>query len=227
MTLNKEVKKLWDVVGGLSTPSKMPGFGYGLPARECKLGSILRKIKDTVCFKCYAMKGHYAISPTIKAQYRRFEKVMQAASGTDILANLTFTIAFAKLLKMLKETYFRWHDSGDLQSSEHLRVVADIAIATPEINHWLPTLEVGILREYFKRNLQLPENLIVRVSAVKLNHKPDLSLTGFGSRVFDKNATPELLEGVSLCEAYTRGGKCGDCRKCWDTLVPLVGYPLH
>ena len=29
------------IVGGLSKPSKMPGWAYGLPAAECKTGSKL------------------------------------------------------------------------------------------------------------------------------------------------------------------------------------------
>ena len=31
------------LVGGLSKPSKMPGWAYGLPAKECKTGSKLVK----------------------------------------------------------------------------------------------------------------------------------------------------------------------------------------
>jgi hypothetical protein len=33
------------LVGGLSKPSKMPGWAYGLPAKECKTGSKLVKVK--------------------------------------------------------------------------------------------------------------------------------------------------------------------------------------
>ena len=47
------------IVGGLSKPSKMPGWAYGLPAKECKTGSKLRLIPDSVCFNCYALKGCY------------------------------------------------------------------------------------------------------------------------------------------------------------------------
>ena len=47
------------IVGGLSKPSKMPGWAYGLPAAECKTGSKLAKIPGTVCYGCYALKGCY------------------------------------------------------------------------------------------------------------------------------------------------------------------------
>ena len=33
------------IVGGLSRPSKMPGWSYGLPAKECKTGGKLQKFQ--------------------------------------------------------------------------------------------------------------------------------------------------------------------------------------
>ena len=35
------------LVGGLSKPSKMPGWAYGIPAKECKTGSKLRQVKGS------------------------------------------------------------------------------------------------------------------------------------------------------------------------------------
>jgi len=58
-----------------------------------------------------------------------------------------------------RNPYFRWHDSGDLQSVEHFRLICDIARATPNTTHWLPTKEP----RYVKGDV--PANLIVRVSA--------------------------------------------------------------
>jgi hypothetical protein len=31
----------------------------------------------------------------------------------------------------------------------------------------------------------------------------------------------------SYCEAYTRAGKCGDCRMCWDKECRVIAYPQH
>ena len=47
------------IVGGLSKPSKMPGWAYGLPAAECKTGSKLAQVPGSVCSGCYALKGCY------------------------------------------------------------------------------------------------------------------------------------------------------------------------
>ena len=42
-------KEAWTLVGGLSKPSKMPGWSIGIPAKECKTGKKLRQIKNSVC----------------------------------------------------------------------------------------------------------------------------------------------------------------------------------
>ena len=47
------------IVGGLGKPSKMPGKAYGLPAKECNVGSRLRDVPGSVCETCYALKGRY------------------------------------------------------------------------------------------------------------------------------------------------------------------------
>ena len=63
------------IIGGLSRPSKMPGWSYGLPAKECKTGSKLRKVKDSVCYNCYALKGCYVFKVVQAAQYRRLDSI--------------------------------------------------------------------------------------------------------------------------------------------------------
>jgi len=63
------------IVGGLSKPSKMPGWAYGLPAPECKTGSKLRDIPNSTCSGCYAMKGCYVFPVVQAAQYRRLASI--------------------------------------------------------------------------------------------------------------------------------------------------------
>ena len=67
------------IVGGLSKPSKMPGWAYGLPAAECKTGSKLAKIPGSVCNGCYALKGCYVFPVVQAAQYRRLEEIGRAS----------------------------------------------------------------------------------------------------------------------------------------------------
>ena len=69
----KEAKK---IIVSLSKPEKMPGYAYGIPAPECKTGSKLRLIPNSVCSMCYALKGNYTRYPAIKAaQYRRLDAI--------------------------------------------------------------------------------------------------------------------------------------------------------
>ena len=68
-------KEALTIVGGLSKPSKMPGWAYGLPAKECKTGSKLVKVKGSVCEGCYALKGCYVFKVVQDAQYRRLKAI--------------------------------------------------------------------------------------------------------------------------------------------------------
>ena len=37
-----KTSEAWTLVGGLSKPSKMPGWSIGIPAKECKTGGKLQ-----------------------------------------------------------------------------------------------------------------------------------------------------------------------------------------
>ena len=98
-------------VGSLSDTSKMPGKSWGINADHCKTGFKLAKIAGTICSVCYAQKGFYTLYPAVKrAQDSRLE-LFEA----DPLA---WVGAMVKLVG--SESFFRWFDSGDLQSVEML-----------------------------------------------------------------------------------------------------------
>ena len=44
------VKEALQITGSLSKPSKMPGWAYGLPAKECKTGGKLQAVPGSVCY---------------------------------------------------------------------------------------------------------------------------------------------------------------------------------
>ena len=48
-----------DIMISLGRANKMPCPTYNTPAKLCKTGSKLRKIKGSTCNGCYAMKGNY------------------------------------------------------------------------------------------------------------------------------------------------------------------------
>lgn len=199
-----KVAEAWKLVGGLSKTTKMPGWSYGLPAgASCPVGSRMMLVPGSVCSGCYALKGRYRFDSVTTAQHRR-------------LATLTrsdWTTAMAFLLNTLNARWFRWHDSGDLQNIEHLEKIIQVAIECPKTNFWLPTREIGLIR-----GRQFPKNLTVRVSMNMVNGLRTSTLSFPSSAVVTSYAT---------CPAPTQGGKCLDCRACWDRTVQHVTYLKH
>lgn len=203
-------KEALAVVGGLSNPSKMPGYSYGIPAKECKTGSKLRKVAGSVCEVCYALKGMYVFPVVKEAQYRRLES-LKDDRWVDAMVRL-----------IMGEKVFRWHDSGDLQSLGHLWMIVQVCKRTSLTKHWLPTKEKAIVAEYRRLYGDFPSNLVIRVSAPMIGTR--LQLT---ENITHTSSVGKPLHGAEICEAYTREGKCGDCRKCWDSQVVDICYPQH
>lgn len=207
---------LLEYVGGLSSPSKMPGWAYSLPAAECKTGSRLQRVAGSVCHGCYAMKGRYAFPAVQAALYRRL--------GT--IARPLWAQAMAELIKRKskREPFFRWHDSGDIQSLDHLRAIARVAELTPAVQHWLPSREYRLVREYLETE-KPPANLNIRLSAHMLGGRaprfPGLPVT---VSTVSKEEPPT---GAHRCPAPEQGNHCGPCRACWDPAVSLVDYHYH
>ena len=121
-----------------------------------------------------------------------------------------------------KTKVFRWHDSGDLQSVQHLVRIVNIAECTPNVRHWLPTREVTIVKKYKDLFGEFPSNLVVRISATMVNGMPH-SFHEHSSTV----ATSNALAIGHLCPAPKQDNKCGDCRACWDPNIKTVTYLDH
>ena len=191
------------IVGGLSTPGKMPCYSINLPATACVTGSKLARVPGTVCHGCYALKNRY-VMPVQKAAMARRLKA---------LAHGSWTTAMVTLIKGFQ--YFRWHDSGDVQSVQHLKNIFEVCRLTPETKHWLPTREAKFLR--LMDPDVVPKNLIIRLSATKVNG-PAPRWWPWTSTVSRKSKT---------CPAPEQGGKCRSCRTCWDKSTPNVVYAKH
>lgn len=200
-------------VGGFSAPSKMPCQGYSIPARYCKTGQKLRKVKDSICSKCYALKGRYGFPNVQNALERRF------ASLRDSLWIQAMTIA---IQGTESSGFFRWHDSGDIQDSNHLDKIVQIARNLPHIQFWLPTREYGIVSAWLKSNGQFPQNLTVRLSALKIEGQPPVTI----AKRFGLTTSGVSKEGFT-CPSSAQGNKCLTCRACWDKNVANVNYKQH
>jgi len=196
-------KEAWALVGGLSKPSKMPGWSIGIPAKECKTGKKLRQIKNSVCEGCYALKGCYVFKVVQEAQYKRLEAIQHP----------DWVLAMATLINSKKPDVFRWHDSGDVQDVQHLEKIFEVCRLTPDKRHWMPTREAWI-----KDHMHLaPANLVVRFSSPMVDQGPVKSWANT-STVSTKSRT---------CPAPDNNNECGSCRACWDPLVKNIEYGKH
>jgi len=208
------------VTGGLSEPSKMPGFGYSLPASSCKTGSKLRNVEGSVCSRCYAWKGCY-VFPSTKAAMKRRLKAIRCSQWVDGMVYL--------LLSQKTSNYFRWHDSGDLQGMGHFKKILEVCKRTPNIIHWLPTHEHKLMRQVEKQGIEIPKNLVIRLSSCMIDAPVRLtSLGGFcASSTFTGVMSEKRKQVERPCNAALRKNTCGNCRICWDKKVKAVSYKMH
>ena len=182
----------------------MPGYSYGLPAWECQTGGKLSKIKGTVCYDCYAKKGFYAMYKTVKeAQYKRFKAVDRPK----------WVYMMASQIRLFKTKEFRWHDAGDIKSIKHLLKIFKVCKLTPGVKHWMPTKEAWI-KPYLKDK---PANLVIRLSSSMINQA--------GIKSWPNTST--VVTKKPSCPAPKQGGKCLDCRKCWNPKIKNISYGKH
>jgi hypothetical protein len=191
------------IVGGLSATGKMPCPSINLPAVACVTGSKLAKVPGTTCHGCYALKGRYRFPNVKEAMDRR----LKALSDSRWVR--------AMVVLMQDRKFFRWHDSGDIQSAWHLKRILEVCKQTPRTNHWLPTREAKLLA-LMDPNI-IPPNLIIRLSATKVD--------GAASKSWPWTSTVSTKD--KTCPAPNQGGKCKDCRACWSRDIQNITYAKH
>ena len=204
-------KEALEIVGGLSKPSKMPGWSYGLPAKECKTGSKLRKVPGSTCYDCYALKGCYVFKVVQYAQYRRLRA----------LRDPRWVPAMVHLINSKKPDVFRWHDSGDVQDLEHLNKIYEVCRLTPNRKHWMPTREAWIQ----KHEHRAPDNLTIRFSMPMVDQAPARKFKNY-STVISKDH-PWFGETSIVCPAPQQDNECKDCRNCWNKDIKNISYGQH
>ena len=198
--LKKEARQ---ITGGLSKPSKMPGPAHNLPAWNCITGQKLVNKPGSVCSGCYAMKNRYRFTNVREAMDRRLTALTDPR-WVDAMVTL-----------ITGEKWFRWHDSGDIQSPEHLKNIFEVCKRTPATRHWMPTREVKFLK--LMDPDVVPKNLIIRISSHMIDQGP----------VKHWPWTSTVVTSGKTCPAAEQGNECKDCRACWDRSVKNVAYGKH
>ena len=200
-----DIKTAKEITGSLSKPSKMPGWSYGLPAKECKTGGKLQKVPGSTCYDCYALKGCYVFKVVQDAQYYRLKAIKDRR----------WVQAMALQINNKRSKEFRWHDSGDIQDLKHLAKIFKVCKLTPEIKHWLPTREAWV-KKFIPA---APANLNIRFSMPMINQEAAAGWPNTSTVVTDKTK--------ANCPAPNQGNECKSCRACWDKSIKNIAYLAH
>jgi hypothetical protein len=197
----------------ISQTSKLDSRSWSLEALDtCPASKNADGTLVDACSGCYATTGNYRFS-NVKAP--RIENKLD-------WTRLEWTDEMVALLD--QDRYFRWFDSGDLYALPLAEKILEVMKRTPWVKHWMPTRMHkfpkfrGVLRE-----MQSLPNVSLRFSSDSINGEFIKGL--HGSVIIP--SPDQLPKGATLCEAYSRMGKCGGCRSCWDKSVSLIAYPAH
>jgi len=203
----------------LSETSKMPCKSWSVTALACGIGSKLAQVVGSVCHGCYALKGFYRMPNVSNVLHNRLSLMAQK--------NWWFAMV-CKVRDEEKSGFFRWFDSGDLQSLKNLKDIVRIALALPGIQFWLPTKEYRIVSEYYELCGPFPDNLNVRLSGYMVDKAGPNSLAeNMGLTTSEVHTKEGEAQGKHLCPSSQQGNKCLDCRACWSKDVQTAVYRLH
>ena len=197
----------------LSKTAKLGTYSWSLQAIETCPGSVGPDGQLVpACSGCYATQGCYNFPDTKKVRFDNKQDAKRAGWVADMVKALS------------KQKHFRWFDSGDMYSLELAEKMLAVMVATPNTKHWLPTrmAKFSKFQDIIAKMQALP-NVMVRFSsdAVDGTYTPGVH----GSTILpDATSAPA---GVTVCRAYEQGGKCLDCRACYDKSVAVIGYPAH
>lgn len=197
----------------LSNPGKMPCSSWSLQALDTCPGS--RKADGSLvaaCSGCYATDGNYRFKNVIAPRLHNREDWKRDAWVSDMIKALD------------NSRYFRWFDSGDCYDIRLARKILQVMTATPWVQHWMPTrmYKFDKFLPVFAEMEALP-NVVVRYSSDSITGETIPGNTTSTIIPTDEDGT----EGMEVCMAYTRDGKCGDCRACWNKNIPVIAYPQH
>jgi len=169
-----------------------------------------------VCKGCYAKKGSYHY-PSVKA--------VRAHNREDYHRDDWVSDMVTEINKSY--SYFRWFDSGDVESVELANKIYEVVKQTPETKHWLPTRtdKIPKINSVLVKISELP-NVSVRRSADNYGFKKERQ--GVNSYVIHKEDLQEAENrGVYVCPvtANKERKSCDDCTMCYT--AQAVAYLLH
>jgi len=218
----------------ISSPSKMKIRNakvgcWSLEARVSCPGSVGPNGKIVeVCKSCYATKGMYRFPNTKKVRQHNKQDYHRDDWVDDMIKEVS------------KYDYFRWFDSGDIETPELAKKIHAVIKATPNVKHWLPTRsdKVNTIKDYlvlkqagdrmaYTDNLATLPNIATRFSADSIglnnNERP-----GVNSYVIRHEEIFEAKkQGIFVCPVGINLNQksCDTCTACYTN--QKVAYVLH
>jgi hypothetical protein len=195
-----------------SKASKMPSRSWSLEAQTTCPGSLDNDGELVpACQGCYATSGNYHF-PNVKAPRIHNREDWRCEDWVEVM-----------IKAMDNDRYFRWFDSGDVYHPLLAEKMLLVMKGTPWCKHWLPTRshKVPRIAKVLRKMMKL-DNVMVRFSSDSVRGEFDIQ---HGSTIVGEDQLD--TKGVTICNAYTNEGKCGDCRDCWDKDIPMVAYVQH
>ena len=195
----------------ISKTSKMPCKSWSLEAlTTCPASFNVEGDLVDACKGCYATTGFYLMKDSVNLR----EHNRNDWKREEWVAEMVY--------ELRNQTYFRWFDSGDVAWLKLAKKIYQVCEQTPNVRHWLPTrmYKFPKFKAILDKLNELP-NVRVRFSSDSI--EGDFT-NAHASTIIPYANTP--VEAF-ICEAYSRGGKCGDCRACWHKDIPMIAYVAH
>jgi hypothetical protein len=197
----------------LSKTSKLGTKSWSLQAIETCPGSVGADGNLVpACSGCYATTGMYHFGPVKAVRADNKQDWQRAEWVSDMVTALR------------KDKYFRFFDSGDMYSLDLAEKIYSIAKALPGTKFWIPTRMKKFTKfaDVIARMEALP-NVMVRFSSDAVDGT-------YTKGVHGSTIVPSVDMADSntfVCQAPNQGGKCLDCRACYDKSINMIGYVAH
>ena len=208
----------------ISKTSKMKITGKKVGSWSLPAGTSCPGAKGAeVCEGCYAKKGMYRF-PVVKNVR---EHNAQDYHRDDWVADMVKEVS--------KYDYFRWFDSGDIETPELAEKIGKVINITATTKHWLPTRSdkiPKISKTLFKgfpngTNLSASSNVAIRPSAdnIGLNNKERPGVNSYVIR--DTDLFEAKRQGIFVCPVTTDKNRtsCDTCTMCYTNAK--VAYLVH
>lgn len=204
-------------LGNIPSFSVLPGSA----PLSTKAGRVVSSVPGT-CSNCELCEGHcYAIRytkarPSVAAAYERNTLLLR--EDPERLGR--FIVA---AIMMFDRPLFRWNVAGDIDSAEHMQMVANVCAQTPNVKHAIYTHNIKYVTDYMNKFGPI-SNLAVNWS---IEYKPDeeerATAAKYGFQFFAYDNHSGRFSECAHCPAVDENGErtgfqCYTCQRCYSVV---------